>query len=104
MEKTIAEQFALTAERFSGKTALKFKFQGAYINVSFAELKNRVDILAKAFLELGIAQGDKVAILSENRTEWVRADLAALTLGAVSVPIHTTLSPKIIKHILNDSQ
>lgn len=100
---TIPEQFNETAERFPKRPALKFKYHGTYINVSFLELKKRVNIMAKGLLELGINLGDRVAILSENRTEWVRTDLAVLTIGAISVPVHTTLSPNIITYVLNDS-
>jgi len=101
--ETIPQKFKETAQKFAKKPALKFKYQGAYISISFAELQNRVETMAKGLQELGIVKSDKVAILSENRTEWVRTDLAALSLGAVTVPVHTTLSPKIIKHVLNDS-
>ena len=100
---TIPEQFFLTAEKFSNRPALKFKFGGVYISLTFAELAGRVKDLAKGLKKLGVTPEDKVAIMSENRSEWVRADLAIQTLGAITVPIHTTLSAKIISHILNDS-
>lgn len=100
---TIPAKFNETANKFSKRPALKFKYQGAYISISFKELQQRINELALGFLELGIVKADKVALLCENRSEWVRADLAALNLGAITVPVHTTLSPKIIKHILNDS-
>ncbi len=103
MPQTIPQKFKETAEKFAKRPALKFKYHGAYISISFAELQNRVEIMSQGLQELGIKKGDRIAILSENRSEWARADLAALTLGAVTVPVHTTLSPKIIKHILNDS-
>lgn len=102
--KTIPQKFKETAEKFSKKPALKFKYHDAYISISFFELQKQVDILAKGLAKLGLKAGDRLAIFSENRTEWVRADLATLTLGAASVPIHTTVSPVIIKHILNDSK
>ncbi|NUM25769.1 MAG: long-chain fatty acid--CoA ligase [Candidatus Buchananbacteria bacterium] len=102
--QTIPQRFRETATRFSRRPALKFKYHGAYISIPFGELLHRVETLAKALLELGITKNEKVAILSENRTEWVRADLASLMIGAVTVPIHTTMSANIIKHILSDSQ
>lgn len=101
--KTIFEQFVETANKFSKRPALKFKYQGAYISVSFGELWRRVDVLARGLSDLGIIKADRVAILSENRSEWVRVDLAALKIGAITVPLHTTLSAKIIEHILRDS-
>jgi len=103
MEKSIPEQFNETAQRFLERPALRFKYHNAYISISYNQLQRRVKVMSQGLAELGVAKRDRVAILSENRSEWVRTDLAALSLGAVSVPIHTTLSPKIIKHILNDS-
>src|SRR3989344_6797093 len=103
MMKTIPEQFNETAAKFPKRSALQFKYHNAYISVSFRELQQRVITMARGLHSLGVRHGDRVAILSENRTEWVRTDLATLTLGAIVVPVHTTLSPTIIKHILNDS-
>ena len=51
----------------------------------------------------GISRGDRVAILSENRHEWVVADLACMMLGAVVVPIYTTLTAEQTAYILRDS-
>ncbi|MDX9893742.1 MAG: long-chain fatty acid--CoA ligase [Patescibacteria group bacterium] len=100
---TIPQQFRETAKKFSRRPALKFKYHGAYISISFKELNHRVEILAKGLKELGIVKGDRAAILSENRSEWVRSDLAILSLGAITVPVHTTVSAQIIKHVLSDS-
>ena len=101
--KTIPQQFVETASRYPKRPALKFKYHGAYIGLSFFELAQRVSVLARGMKSLGISAGERVAIVSENRTEWVRADLASMTLGAIVIPVHTTLSPQIIKHILLDS-
>ena len=101
--RTIPRQFFETAKNFPKRPALKFKFQGAYITLTFDDLKRRVEKLTLSLKSLGLQKGDRLAILSENRTEWVRADLATLILGGIVVPVHTTLSPKIIKHILLDS-
>ncbi|MBN1779304.1 MAG: long-chain fatty acid--CoA ligase [Candidatus Buchananbacteria bacterium] len=101
--RTIPRQFFETAKNFPKRPALKFKFQGAYITITFEDLKKRVEKLTLSLKNLGLQKGDRLAILSENRTEWVRTDLATLILGAIVVPVHTTLSPKIIKHILLDS-
>ncbi|MFA5405197.1 MAG: long-chain fatty acid--CoA ligase, partial [Ignavibacteria bacterium] len=45
-----------------------------------------------------------LAIISENRTEWIITDLACVLSGFINVPIYTTLSPESIKYILNDSK
>lgn len=101
--KTIPQQFKDIASRFPQRPALRFKYHGAYIAITFAELERRVTILAKGLHELGVGAGDRVAILSENRSEWIRTDLATLSLGGIIVPVHTTVSPQMISHILNDA-
>ncbi len=53
--------------------------------------------------EWGIPKGDRVAILSENRPEWTIADFACLLLGAVVVPVYTTLTGEQTAYILQDS-
>jgi long-chain acyl-CoA synthetase len=52
---------------------------------------------------LGISRGDRVAILSENRPEWAIADFASLLLGAVTVPIYSTLTAEQTAYMLHDS-
>lgn len=53
---------------------------------------------------LGVKAGDRVAILSDSRPEWVMADLAILALGGVTVPIYPTLPASQVRYILNDSE
>ena len=57
-------------------------------------LPRKVAGVAKALRSFGISRGDRVSILSENRHEWVVADFACLLLGAIVVPIYTTLTPE----------
>ena len=59
--------------------------------------------VVSALRSWGIAKGDRVAILGENRHEWVVADMACLLLGAVVVPIYTTLTAEQTAYILKDS-
>ena len=56
-----------------------------------------------ALRALGIQPGDRVSILSENRPEWSTADFACLLLGAVTVPLYTTLTPEQTAYALNDA-
>ncbi|MFZ0959163.1 MAG: long-chain fatty acid--CoA ligase, partial [Candidatus Sulfotelmatobacter sp.] len=58
---------------------------------------------AQALQEWGIGKGDRVAILSENRPEWPAADMATLLLGAVTVPLYTTLTAEQTAFLLNDA-
>src|SRR5258708_35361256 len=63
----------------------------------------KVTGVVAALRSWGISKGDRVAILSENRYEWVVADFASLLLGAVVVPIYTTLTAEQIAYLLRDS-
>ncbi len=62
-----------------------------------------VESLGLGLRSLGIRRRDRVALLSENRYEWVVADLAIMGIGAVTVPIYATLTPEQTRYILADS-
>ncbi len=53
---------------------------------------------------LGVRADETVALLSRSRAEWVHADLAILSIGAVTVPIYPTYTPEQVAYIVNDSQ
>jgi long-chain acyl-CoA synthetase len=63
-----------------------------------------VECLGLGLRHLGLRPGDRVALISENRYEWVVADLAILGLGAVTVPIYATLTPDQCRGIIADSE
>ena len=76
---------------------------GGWIPISSRELQQKVGGVSRALAGWGISKGDRVAILSENRAEWTVADFACLLLGAVVVPIYTTLTAEQTAYILRDS-
>ncbi|MBS4015516.1 MAG: AMP-binding protein, partial [Candidatus Latescibacteria bacterium] len=104
MPESIYDYFKSSSDKFSNKTALMYKENDKYKNISYAQLRKSVDALAQNLQILGINKGDKIAIYSYNRPEWVIADLAILKLGAIVVPIYHVLSPFYVKYILNDAQ
>ena len=59
--------------------------------------------IAAKLVELGVKKGDRVAIMSSTRFEWLLADFAILTVGAVSTPIFQTLTPPEVGYVLWDS-
>jgi long-chain acyl-CoA synthetase len=71
--------------------------------ISSQEFAAKVGGVVNALRSWGISTGDRVAILSENRHEWVVADFACLLLGAIVVPIYTTLTPEQTAYLLHDS-
>jgi long-chain acyl-CoA synthetase len=74
-----------------------------WVHISSKEFVRRVRHMALGLSELGIHAGDRVALISENRPEWSIADLAILSVGAVTVPIYTTQAVDQIQFILTDS-
>ncbi len=80
------------------------KSEKKYYGINRSELFNRIFTLRDYLFKLGIQQGSKLAIISENRTEWIITDLACVLSGFINVPIYTTLSSESIKYILNDSK
>jgi long-chain acyl-CoA synthetase len=74
-----------------------------WVHISSAEFVRRVRQIALGLSDLGIKAGDRVALISENRPEWSIADLAILSVGAVTVPIYTTQAVDQIEFILTDS-
>jgi long-chain acyl-CoA synthetase len=74
-----------------------------WVPISARELYRNVTGVARALDSWGIAKGDRVAILSENRPEWTTADFACQMLGAVSVPIYSTLTDEQAAFILQDA-
>ena len=91
-------------DRYGDRVALQSKKNGAYCPVTYSQLGERVTELAATFSELGLQKGDRVALLSENRTEWAVAYLAAVTAGLVAVPIDRDLTAREVRHILNFSK
>jgi long-chain acyl-CoA synthetase len=76
---------------------------GEWLPISSQEFGRNVVRTAHALEKWGIRKGDRVAILSENRPEWPVADIASLLLGAVTVPLYTTLTPEQTVFVLQDS-
>jgi long-chain acyl-CoA synthetase len=101
--RTLCELFMGSAERLPRAAAYLIKFDGKYHPVSSARVVERVRAVACGLVRLGVGPGDRVAILSENRLEWVIADYATLLCGAIVVPVYATLQPAQVQTQLRDS-
>jgi long-chain acyl-CoA synthetase len=69
-------------------TALREKDLGIWRPLTWRDYRDRVRNVALGFLELGVARGDKIAILGDNRPEWVICELAAQSIGAASMGVY----------------
>nr|WP_261342442.1 long-chain fatty acid--CoA ligase [Polystyrenella longa] len=65
---------------------------GRYVDYTWHEYRQQSDYFAAALVEEGLQWGDRVAILSENRFEWLIADQGVFSAGGVTVPLHTSLA------------
>jgi long-chain acyl-CoA synthetase len=99
---TLNDVFFAAAERNLDR-AMLHRQQGKWLPISSSDFRRNVARTAHALQEWGIHQGDRVAILSENRPEWSIADFGILLLGAVTVPVYATLTPEQTAYTLRDS-
>jgi long-chain acyl-CoA synthetase len=84
--------------------AMLYRESGAWQPISSSDLHCNVAGTVRALQGWGIHKGDRVAIVSENRPEWTIADFAILLLGAVTVPVYSTLTPEQTAYTLRDSE
>jgi long-chain acyl-CoA synthetase len=101
---TLTKIFFGAVDRHNRRDALMYKEAGAWRPLSHREVERRVTQLAAALAARGVERGDRIALLSENRPEWAITDYAAQGLGAMDVPIYTTLPGNQIAYILNDCE
>ncbi len=80
-----------------------YRENGKWLPISSREFGRRVARIAHALHDFRIAAGDRIGVLSENRPEWSMADMACLLLGAVTVPMYTTLTAEQTAFGLRDS-
>ena len=102
--RNLATMFFDQAETLGGKPFLWDKHAGAWRPRSYGETAIQVSRLARGLRSLGIEKGDRVVIVSENRPDWVVADLAICAIGAISVPAYTTNTTDDHLYILEHSQ
>jgi long-chain acyl-CoA synthetase len=79
------------------------KKNGSWQPVSWRVAAESVASLAAALNGIGLGRGDNVVLVSENRPEWLIADLAIMAAGCVTVPTYTTNTERDHQHILDDS-
>jgi long-chain acyl-CoA synthetase len=102
--RTIADMATVAGERYGDRTAVRFKSGDDWRETSYAEAAEIVNELAAGLIELGLAPGERAAVLADTRPEWVYASFAVSTAGGVVVPIYPTNSPKECQWVAGDSE
>lgn len=79
------------------------KQESGWTSQSYGEIAADIRRLARGLIALGVQPGDRVALISENRPEWLVADLAIMSVGAISVPAFATNTVEDNRHVLTHS-
>ena len=86
----LVELFLRRADELGERPFLTAKHEGKWQSQSWREAAEEVCLLAEALRGLGLKDGDRVVLVSENRPKWAIADLAIMAAGCVTVPTYTT--------------
>ena len=103
MAETLAQMLLNTLKTYPRPDLMLYKQAGQYRPISTEEFGRRVRHFSLGLRALGLGEGDRVILLSENRPEWVMCDAANLCLGASTVPVYCTLVSEQIKYLITDS-
>ncbi|WP_118858534.1 AMP-dependent synthetase/ligase [Sphingomonas mesophila] len=95
--------FLTRARELGDKPYLWAKKDGAWQSTSWSEAARQVASLAAGLQRLGLKPGDRVMLVSENRPEWLLADLGIMAAGCVTVPTYTTNTTRDHQHVLANS-
>lgn len=90
-------------EQWASQPALRHKRKGLWHTVSWRDYYEQARAVGLALRALGLNPGDRVAVLSENRPEWLYADLGAQSMGMIAVGLYPTASSEQVAFILQDS-
>ena len=99
----LVEILRTTAARHEDRPALYWKIGSSWHNHTYGQVIDQVDGVASGLIGLGVAEGDRVALFSQNRPEWALADFAVQSVRAVTVPIYATNTADQVAYILNQS-
>ena len=109
--KRLFDCISYQLEKFPKNDMLAGKENGQWRTYGTKEIQDNVNSLTAGLLQLGVSGNDmttenrdKIAIISNNRPEWLIADMAVQQSGAILVPIYPTTSPHEIEFIFNDAE
>jgi long-chain acyl-CoA synthetase len=102
-ERTTGGVFFRQAARFGDRTLLRHHDGTAWREVSWARFQDLVVRVAARLVSEGVAAGDRVVIMSENRLEWLYSDFAIQAAGAVTVPIYPSTPARMAQVIADDA-
>jgi long-chain acyl-CoA synthetase len=102
--QTIADLIPTAAVSHGERTAIRYKRDGAWKDLSYTELAEIVQQIGLGLIDLGLEAKERICILGNTRPEWSYADLAATSAGLTVVPIYQTNSPEECLWVISDSE
>ena len=100
---TIPRLFWRRVMEWSNQTAMREKKFGLWKDITWRIYGKKAKYTGLGLIALGLAKGERVAIISENNCEWLYSDMGTLAAGGISVGIYPTDSPNQVKYVLNHS-
>lgn len=101
---SLAAMLASRARDMSDETALRHHELGVWVSHTWSEYASRAARVGMALHELGVRSGDRVAIHSQNRPEWLFVDIGGQGIGAVPVGIYPTSPSSEVEYLLGHSE
>ena len=89
---------------YQHKNAVYFKKKGAWVGISWIDFGKQIENVSKALLQYGISKQQNIAVFAQNMPEWIIADIAIMSIRAVTVPIYATNSNMELEYIINDAE
>lgn len=102
-EDTLPDMFFARAAAAEQMPFLHERRNGVWRKTSWFKMADNVLVMATALKQRGITPGDRVILVSENRSEWIVAELAIMLVGAISVPLFTTNTAIDFEYLVQDS-
>lgn len=102
---TIPQYIKENVQKYPSNVAIKYRptVKESVINITYQEFYSRIKAYGASFIKLGIKRGDHVAIISDNRKEWLLCDIALMGLGAIDVPRGSDCSSQELCYIIDHS-
>jgi len=100
---SLPSMFFAQARRLGDRPFLWAKRDGVYRSQSWGAIAEQVATTAHGLKQAGVKPGDRIMLVAENRPEWLVADVAIMSVGAIAVPAYTTNTAVNHLHIINDS-
>src|ERR1019366_6418930 len=95
---TPTKLFRLRCRAWAERPALRHKHKGIWHSVTWSEYYANARAIGLALVDAGCRPGDVIAVLSENRPEWLYADLGAQSMGLIGNGIYPTAAPDQVEH------